>query len=240
VAEAHDQLNRGWNVVLSIPDLGYLDMPYVPHPEEGGYDWASRSVDVHQIFGFMPDNLPANAALITDTLSRPKVIADEPRRDPGHGIAGIQAQLWSETIRTDAKVDYMFFPRLLALAERAWAPAPWAPKYVPGATYQWQDPRVDRKALDAGWRDFAGRLAAQLPLMDANEIAYRIAPPGAKIENGMLLANGALPGTIVEYRVPGGSWTQWTRPVAASGAVELRSRSTEAKRTSRIVSVSAN
>lgn len=240
VAEAHDQLNRGWDVVLSIPDLGYFDMPYVPHPEEGGYDWASRSVDVHQVFGFMPDNLPANAASITDILSRPKPVADEPRRDPARRIAGIQAQLWSETIRTDVKVDYQFFPRLLALAERAWSPAPWTPDYVPGATYQWQDPRIDRNALDTGWRDFAGRLAAQLPLLDASGITYRIAPPGAKIEQGRLLANGALPGTIIEYRASSGPWTRWTRPVPVTGTVELRSRSTTATRTSRVVSVTAD
>src|SRR3546814_17232564 len=30
IREAHDQLNRGWDVILSIPDLGYFDMPYAP------------------------------------------------------------------------------------------------------------------------------------------------------------------------------------------------------------------
>ncbi|KAI1691188.1 glycosyl hydrolase family 20, catalytic domain-containing protein [Ditylenchus destructor] len=38
IREAHDPLNRGWNVVLSIPPLGYFDMPYAPHPGEGGYE----------------------------------------------------------------------------------------------------------------------------------------------------------------------------------------------------------
>src|SRR3546814_19335062 len=62
IREAHDQLNRGWDVVLSIPDLGYFDLPYAPHPDEGGYDWASRGVDPSQVYGFMPDTLPAQAA----------------------------------------------------------------------------------------------------------------------------------------------------------------------------------
>src|SRR3546814_15160132 len=44
IREAHDQLNRGWDVILSIPELGYFDMPYAPHPDEGGYVWASGGV----------------------------------------------------------------------------------------------------------------------------------------------------------------------------------------------------
>ena len=134
IREAHDQLNRGWDVVLSIPDLGYFDMPYAPHPDESGYHWASRGVDDYQVFGFMPGNLPANAATIRNTHAQGKAIADEPVLQPGRRIAGVQGQLWSETTRTDAQVDYMLFPRLLALAERAWSPAPWTPAYQPGVS----------------------------------------------------------------------------------------------------------
>ena len=131
IREAHDQLNRGWNVVLSIPDLGYFDMPYAPHPDEGGYDWASRGVDPYQVFGFMPDNLPANAATIRNIQAQERSIEDKPVREEGRAISGLQAQLWSETIRTDANVEYMLFPRLLALAERAWSPATWAHRSYP-------------------------------------------------------------------------------------------------------------
>src|SRR3546814_8951953 len=49
IRAAHAQLNRGWDVLLSIPDLGYFDMPYAPHPEEGGYVWASRGVDPYPV-----------------------------------------------------------------------------------------------------------------------------------------------------------------------------------------------
>ena len=34
-------------------------------------------------------------------------------------ISGIQGQLWSETVRRDEQAEYMIYPRLLALAERA-------------------------------------------------------------------------------------------------------------------------
>ncbi len=237
IREAHDQLNRGWDVVLSIPDLGYFDMPYAPHPDEGGYDWASRAVDPYQVFGFMPDNLPANAATIRNIYAEGKSIEDKPVLQPGHRVAGLQAQLWSETIRTDAQVDYMLFPRLLALAERAWSPAPWTPAYQAGASYEWGDKRIDAARLKTGWQDFAGRAAAQFPTLERIGVAYRVAPPGARIANGRLEANSMFPGTAIEYRIGDGAWTRYAGPVAVSGAVDLRSRSADGKRASRTVRV---
>lgn len=238
VREAHEQGNRGWRTVLSIPDFGYFDMPYAPDPEEGGYTWASRGVSTRQVFAFMPGNLPANAALIVDAKGHAGAVADAPVLGRERRIEGLQAQLWSETIRTDAQVDYMFFPRLLALAERAWSPAgAWEPAYVPGARYEWRDARIDARALDEGWRDFAGRLAAQRPLLDRIGISYRLAPPGARIAGGQLQAIGELPGDRIEYRQAGAAWTPYDGPVAVSGAVELRTRSPDGRRVSRTVTV---
>lgn len=237
IREAHDQLNRGWDVILSIPDLGYFDMPYAPHPDEGGYDWASRGVDPYQVFGFMPDNLPANAATIRNIYAEGKAIEDKPVLQPRHRVAGLQGQLWSETIRTDAQVDYMLFPRLLALAERAWAPAPWTPAYQAGASYEWGDKRVDAAQLKTGWQDFAGRVAAQFPQLEKIGVAYRVAPPGARIVNGKLEANSMFPGTAIEYRIGDGAWTRYAGPVAVSGAIDLRSRSADGKRASRTVRI---
>ncbi|MDZ3832965.1 MAG: family 20 glycosylhydrolase [Sphingopyxis sp.] len=237
IRETHDQLNRGWQVVLSIPDLGYLDMPYAPHPEEGGYDWAARVVNEHQIYGFMTENLPANAATMRTIFAEEKSIEDQPVRQDGRRIAGIQGQLWSETIRTDRRVDYMLFPRLLALAERAWSPAPWTPTYRAGESYAWKDKRVDHAALNEGWRNFAGRVATQWPLLERMGIDYRVAPPGARVANGKLEANSVFPGTAIEYRPVGGAWMPYTAPVAIRGPVEVRSRSGDGKRASRAVRV---
>ncbi|WP_445193550.1 family 20 glycosylhydrolase [Sphingomonas sp. Tas61C01] len=237
VREAHDQMNRGWDVVLSLPTFAYLDMPYAPHPDEFGYDWGTREADTYRIFGVMPDNLPANTALIANVYAEGAAVDDEPVLGTGHRIAGLQGQLWSETIRTDTQVDYMLFPRLLALAERAWSPAPWSPPYQPGARYDWQDKRVDRAALASAWRDFAGRLSAQLSRLDRAGIAYRVAPPGGRIADGKLEANAELPGTTIEYRVGAEPWTRYAQPVAVSGAVDLRSRSADGKRASRLVRI---
>jgi len=39
----------------------YFDHPYEPDPEERGLYWATRFTDTHKTFGFMPDNIYANA-----------------------------------------------------------------------------------------------------------------------------------------------------------------------------------
>jgi len=39
----------------------YFDHPYEPDPEERGYYWAPRFIDTRKTFGFMPDDLYANA-----------------------------------------------------------------------------------------------------------------------------------------------------------------------------------
>ena len=39
----------------------YFDHPYEPDPEERGLYWACRFCDTKKTFGFMPDNIYANA-----------------------------------------------------------------------------------------------------------------------------------------------------------------------------------
>ena len=222
VAEAHKQANQGWDVVLSMPNLGYFDMPYAPDPDERGYDWATRGVDTFQVFGFMPENLPANADFIKDIKAHPRTIEDTVPLRSGHAITGIQAQLWSETVRGDAAVDYMLFPRLLALAERAWHRPAWEPAYTPGSAYRYGDDKVDRAAMLSGWHDFAGRVAAQWPWLDRAGIAYRLAPPGARIANDKLETAAEFLGLTVQYRAGGEAWGVYHGPVAVSGPVEVR------------------
>jgi hexosaminidase len=99
---------------------------------------------------------------------------------------------------------------------------------------------VNYAKLDAGWKDFAGRAAAQLPSLEKAGIAYRVAPPGARILGGILRVNSVFPGTRVQYRKAGGAWTDYSRPVPAHGMIELRSVSADGRRFSRTVEVDSS
>ncbi|MGL6121427.1 MAG: family 20 glycosylhydrolase, partial [Shewanella sp.] len=137
---ANTQVNLGWEVVLSNPEVLYFDFPYEADPKEHGYYWASRATNSQKVFSFMPDNLAANAEQWTDIEHLPFEADDRIKlddkgkkvsgpREQGKFFSGLQGQLWSETVRSDNTVEYMVFPRLLMLAERAWHQAAWEVPY---------------------------------------------------------------------------------------------------------------
>jgi hexosaminidase len=68
-------------------------------------------------------------------------------------ILGVQANVWTEHIRTEDRFEYMTFPRAAALAEVAWSPA---------------------ERLD--WASFSERLPAQLARYEALGIRYASNP----------------------------------------------------------------
>lgn len=67
-------------------------------------------------------------------------------------IMGVQANLWTEYIPTESKVEYMLYPRLLALSEVAWTPL-----------------------ANKNFKDFSEvRLPVQLAYLDKNNYNYRV------------------------------------------------------------------
>jgi len=66
-------------------------------------------------------------------------------------ILGAQANMWNEYVATEAHVEYMIYPRALALSEVLWSPAP---------------------ARD--WNSFVSRLPGALTLLDTRRVNYRI------------------------------------------------------------------
>ncbi len=240
IQSAYKQANQGWDIVMSTPDVLYFDMAYAPDPKERGYDWASRETSIYKIFAFMPENLGANVSLMTDTQDHGGTFADTvPLTGAGH-ITGMQGQLWSETVRSDRIADYMIFPRIQALAERAWHKASWEPDYKAGQGFAYGDGQIDVAALNADWAAFNARLKASLAMMDTAGVAYRLPPPGARIVAGKLLANVAYGDLDIDYQTGDKTWHRYDPHgdgVAVTGPVVLRSVSPDGKRFSRSVSV---
>ncbi|GJF20667.1 beta-N-acetylhexosaminidase [Streptomyces sp. HO565] len=74
-------------------------------------------------------------------------------------VLGTQANVWTEVMETQARVDYQVFPRLAAFAEVAWSTLP-----APG---------------ERDFADFERRMAAHYRRLDALGVAYR--PPAGPL-----------------------------------------------------------
>jgi hexosaminidase len=68
-------------------------------------------------------------------------------------VLGIEAPLWSETIRTMRNIEYMVFPRLPGIAELGWSPAE-----------------------DKRWDEYALRLAEHGPRFEMLDIHFYRSP----------------------------------------------------------------
>ncbi|MCX8579061.1 beta-N-acetylhexosaminidase [Gilliamella sp. B2717] len=231
--------NKGYQVIISNPDYVYLDMPYEVNPKESGYYWATRYNDERKIFTFAPDNLPQNAETSLDRDGNPFTAKGTLNWS---GAYGLSAQIWTEDIRSDNKMEYMAFPRLLAVAERAWHQADWELSYQKDREFiQGKTQYVDQQKLRQDWVRFANLVGQrELAKLDLMGIDYRLPIPGAKIENNQLNANIVFPGLIIEYSTDNGkNWHRYTDPVTIKkgDVVSVRSLSADRKRISRIEQV---
>jgi hexosaminidase len=246
--KVHALANRDWQVVLSSPDVLYFDFPYEADPKEHGYYWASRHTNTEKVFQFMPDNLPAHAEVWLDREDN-SYVADDTKSTlaKGQTFLGIQGQLWSENTRTDEVAEHKIYPRLIALAERAWHLPKWAIPYnYEGAIYSQATGVFTedmKKSRDNDWRLFSQVLGQkEFPKLELAGVDYRLPTVGAIIEDGVLKANIAFPGLTIEYQLEdthgkGVTWRKYNAPVKIEGSVLVRSRTINGLRTGRITKV---
>jgi hexosaminidase len=112
---------NGNKVIMSPADRTYLDMKYTAESPLG-LDWAGL-IDVERAYGWDPaDRLPG--------------VGEE-------SLLGVEAPLWSETLRSLTDVQTMTYPRLPAVAEIGWSPR---------ATRDWESFRRRLAAFAPRWR----------------------------------------------------------------------------------------
>jgi hexosaminidase len=197
---AYRLANAGVNVVLCNATHLYFDLAYNKDPREPGYYWAGF-IDTMKAYSFAPLNCFARTR--KDLFGRDVSSEDVGKRvqlnDEGKKhILGIQGQLWGENLKGEERLEYMALPRLIALAERAWAKQPeWASD---------RNPETWPLKLQRAWSDFAIQLGTrELPRLDYLQggFQYRIPAVGAVIEDGILKANIAIPGITIRYSTDG-------------------------------------
>ncbi|WP_438022533.1 family 20 glycosylhydrolase [Sorangium sp. So ce233] len=223
--------NAGYPVVLSNATNLYFDLAYDKDPAEPGYYWAGF-VDTRQPYEFVPLDVyrSAHADRMGNPIDQAEMFRDHVRlTDAGRAnILGIQGQLWGENAKGQRAMEYLIFPKLVSLAERAWAPDPaWAAE---------DDAQARAALLAEAWNRFANSLGQrELPRLDrlSGGVDYRLPLPGARIEDGQLMANVAFPGLQIRYTTdgtePDATSPVYSGPVAVSGVVKLRTFDTRGR-----------
>ena len=123
----------GHDVIMTPTDYLYFDFYQGdPELEPLAMNWANRIIPLDTVYAFEP-------------------IPEELTEDESRHILGAQGNVWTEYISTPEYVEYMAFPRALALAEMVWTPA-------------------DVRDID----DFYNRLALNLLHLERLGVNYRI------------------------------------------------------------------
>lgn len=213
--------NAGYPVVLCNVSNFYFDLAYNNDPREPGLYWAGY-VDTRNSWAFAPFDMFKTT--YKTAMGKPLDFTGLERMKPEarKNIRGIEAQLWSETVKGRDMAEYYILPKLLGFAESAWAPErPWETI---------ENRQAREKAISTGWNVFANTLAQKdLPRLARinGGYAYRLPPPGALIDKGMLRANVELPGLLIRYTTDGteptSQSTLYKNPVPITGTVKLKS-----------------
>ncbi|OOG73671.1 family 20 glycosylhydrolase [Algoriphagus sp. A40] len=223
--------NAGYPVILCNVTNLYFDLAYDLDPKETGLYWGGFQ-DAIDPYVMAPYDVYKTANF--DTYSR---LLPTESSYPGKqtlpvanrkNVVGIQAQLWSETIKGAKMMEYYTASKLFAYAEKAWAQAP--------AWEEEADIKQRNKSIMSGWSALANSIGQnEFSKIDAwfGEYNYRIAPPGAIIEAGTLKANVAFPGLVIRYTTDGTEPSiespVYAGPVQVTGTVKVRAFSQNGK-----------
>lgn len=188
--------NNGYPVILSCVNHFYLDLAYSPHYMERGHSWAGY-VDESKSFSMLPFTLYRSSR--TDLNGNPVDIyhADQGKetlKNKQH-IKGVQAQLFTETIRSFQWVEYYIFPKILGLVERAWNAHP---------DWEAMNGQQEKEAYYKDLAHFYDIISSkEMPYWEQMDVNFRLPSPGLKIQGGKLYANSPIQDAAIRYTTDG-------------------------------------
>ncbi|MBF0547580.1 MAG: carbohydate-binding domain-containing protein [Candidatus Riflebacteria bacterium] len=215
--------NAGYKVVLSCVSNNYFDLAYSKSPDEPGFYWGGFQ-DIDKPFYFVPfDYYKTTKEDAAGNPANPEYFLGKDRlTDYGKSnIVGVQGLLWGENLRSNDAMEYLLLPKLLGLAERAWAKDPkWATE---------NDKIKSQNLYDYAWSEFVNIIGKrELPRLDyySGGFKYRIPPVGVIRENGKILVNNQFPGLAICYTTDGTEptlqSTKYFGPITNKGIIKFK------------------
>jgi len=219
---AYKLANQGYKVIFASANNFYLDQAWNDTYLEPGHTWAAY-INLERSFSFMPTNYFRN--LKSDSKGVPLkegyINSKERLTQKGKAnIIGVQGALWSEKIDNDNRLEYMLLPRLLAVAEKAWAPEP-----------QWENEGEKNwnELYNKAWLEFAYQVNRnEFQKLDylSGGFTYRIPDVGIKVIDNKIVCNTASPLWGIYYTTDGSEpnmqSNKYTGPIANNPSVKIK------------------
>ena len=191
--------NLGYKTIMSNSSAFYFDMVDDKDLDNIGLSWSGYAdykdmwtVDVFNVFN---DSYGVEKNNISDNyIERSEKLKPEYRSN----IVGVQSQIWSETIRNEGILDYMFMPNILVFSQKAWS--------HDDSWMNIDEPGSKRRALEAEWNKFSNNIGQRLlPIVDNifGGLSYDLPKPGGVIIDNKLFANTVFPGLDIKYTLDG-------------------------------------
>ena len=191
--------NLGYKTVMSNSSAFYFDMVDDKDLDNIGLSWSGYanyldmwSVDVFDIFN---DTYGVEKNNISKEYIDKSVKLNPSSRE---NIIGVQSQIWSETIRNEGILDYMFMPNIIVFSQKAWS--------HDDSWMNITDLDLKRIKIQEEWNKFANNIGQRLlPMVDDiyGGLSYDLPKPGGKIVNDSLYANTVFPGLHIKYTLDG-------------------------------------
>ena len=191
--------NLGYKTIMSNSSAFYFDMVDDKDLDNIGLSWSGYAnykdmwtVDVFDVFN---DLYGVEKNNISREYIENSVKLEEDKKD---NIIGVQSQIWSETIRNEGILDYMFMPNIIVFSQKAWS-----------HETSWMDISNNdskREKIENEWNKFANNIGQRvLPMVDNifGGLAYDLPKPGGIVANDTLYANTVFPGLNIKYTLDG-------------------------------------
>ena len=169
----------GYQVVIATASHLYFDFAYCNHHQEKGLSWGGYT-DEYRSFDWQPAKHP--------------------------NIIGMNAQLWSEVIRSFAQVEWQIYPKIYGLAERAWN---------------------NRSTLslseynDLVYNTFLPQLAASNRNFHIQQPGIKISSPIAICQSPICHMNKVMQSGDILYRLDDGEWQTYTAPIEVPNGTQI-------------------
>jgi hexosaminidase len=204
--------NAGYPIILCNVTNLYLDMSYSKHQNEPGLHWGGfvnefNTFDVlpYDIYKSVRRDFSGNPIDIEHATKTKVALAQNARNQ----IKGMQGQFYAETARSFEMIEYQLFPKMFGLIDRAWNTQP-----------AWSQTKGEQ-AYETEKQLYNAKISInELPRLLKMKANFRIAQPGIKLVDGLLIANSYIPNAEIRYTTDGSEPSQqselWTAPVACN------------------------